>query len=467
MKPINRLEALRQHQREMAGAEEAPPAAAGRGHRRAGHPRQVANPADVAGVPDQADHRSPALAVLNPAGIAQASDQIDHGSNDRTAWRCNLAQDQRPSLATIFRQKKHINPEIQTHHLHRTAQARLDEIALAAWAADHAGTTWAVSHLLQRIKTVLSAIDPKLQNVDIFGSGVLLADGTRQPRYTITGDISHVSIDEALADGNLREQMTLSYNAMRQVSKSLWSAATRARTEPAYDALLRNTTGIHVDLLLQCRSELEKHGEVDILAPHPNSVFAEAPAMRLERTPRVSKSTESTPRSSKHTPVPVWRTAKRVGQPMVPPLSDREVAHMARFLSEESGVAVSPSKARQQTAHMRLPTYDGKNRWSIDPEHPWVRQSIVLGHNVATGISTTVHRYMMMWKLLGCDAERTSLLRLACVGYLVPDHHSLHEVMSAAAEHGCFYDPLALASQLKNDLPALPTAASPSVSTYL
>jgi len=82
---------------------------------------------------------------------------------------------------------------------------------------------------------------------------------------------------------------------------------------------------------------------------------------------------------------------------------------------------------------------EGTKVWIINERDKWVQLQRSLSLPLGAGPSGTTN--MLMQAAQALKAEPYSA-RLACIGYLLPaHHHTLVEIMGAAAPHGCDYTP--------------------------
>ncbi len=108
----------------------------------------------------------------------------------------------------------------------------------------------------------------------------------------------------------------------------------------------------------------------------------------------------------------------------------------------DTQVTLDPAEAKMQgrdgsaaTPDSMLRWKEGARIWILNERNKWVAKMRELSIPLAAGPSGTTNKLMNMGTLLGTDKYQT---RLACMGYLMPPrHHSLVEIMVAAAAHGC------------------------------
>lgn len=116
----------------------------------------------------------------------------------------------------------------------------------------------------------------------------------------------------------------------------------------------------------------------------------------------------------------------------------------------ESGVTLDPAEAQlqEQAAVSRGETWDpttgalswqeGARVWMLNEANAWVERMRSLSLPLAAGPSGTTNMLMNTAQVLGGVSPVDA--RLACMGYLLPaNHHSLVEVMVAAASFGAPY----------------------------
>jgi hypothetical protein len=109
------------------------------------------------------------------------------------------------------------------------------------------------------------------------------------------------------------------------------------------------------------------------------------------------------------------------------------------------GVALDPAELKVQEAAsgetsssaMKLQWEEGAEKWALNEENKWVFLMRQLSLPLVAGPSGTTNKLMNMGQLLGMAPTDT---RLAAMGYLMPpSHHSLVEIMAAAAAFGADY----------------------------
>jgi ribosome-associated translation inhibitor RaiA len=121
--------------------------------------------------------------------------------------------------------------------------------------------------------------------------------------------------------------------------------------------------------------------------------------------------------------------------------------------SRELGLTLAETgfrfSARQVRAHRELdPTWDrtkpllwtaGAKEWMIVEHNEWVQDQMGHGLPLGAGPSGTTNTMMNAAETFGAERYAT---RLACIAFLVgAHHHTLVEVMVAAAPYGCDYTP--------------------------
>lgn len=110
----------------------------------------------------------------------------------------------------------------------------------------------------------------------------------------------------------------------------------------------------------------------------------------------------------------------------------------ATFVAE--GGTLSPvEKTLSGLEGPTLPWADERRRFSLDEDHPWVREARAAGFPLCTGIAAEAVRFLMLDRMMGLQGPLEA--RVACLGYLLPTGtHSFHEVMDAARGVGCDYE---------------------------
>ena len=272
--------------------------------------------------------------------------------------------------------------QIHQHPWAKTARSRSAEMHIAAAAANNPAALHAVRQLTRAIWSRAQAVEPTASMREVFGSYEGYDATQRTARYWASGDIHPDDVVEAFEHGNLRECMTMAFNASYRLER-------------------------HVTT----------QGERGAFTAPPQSLAAHALSMRRER--HATKRNMS-PRE----------TAAKLATSQSPPLSDREQRHLAYYLERH----------RQGSEFERLPTQLGKHRWQPRYDHPFMAEAVAQGLHVTAGVSGSTHRLMAAYRCLIGDTHLEAM-RLACVGYFTPHHHALHEVLTAAAWFGCAYDP--------------------------
>jgi hypothetical protein len=120
-------------------------------------------------------------------------------------------------------------------------------------------------------------------------------------------------------------------------------------------------------------------------------------------------------------------------------------AHRTDMTVGTAGVPLSPAEAEVQVPGYdrdsgappetaRLQWEEGARLWLMNETNKWVRLMRQLSMPLGAGPSGTTNKLMNLGGVLGMAPVET---RLACIGYLLPSHHhSLCEIMEAAAPHG-------------------------------
>jgi|GEM_PF-4993391 len=91
-------------------------------------------------------------------------------------------------------------------------------------------------------------------------------------------------------------------------------------------------------------------------------------------------------------------------------------------------------QAGKTAAETKMRWEEGAQKWALNEKNKWVFLMRELSVPLMAGPSGTTNKLMNLGTALGMDPYET---RLACMGYLMPArHHSLVEIMAAAAPHG-------------------------------
>ena len=129
-------------------------------------------------------------------------------------------------------------------------------------------------------------------------------------------------------------------------------------------------------------------------------------------------------RTTKNTSRKVPTTDKTVGDVGIP-LDPNEL----KVQAEASGETASAS--------MKLQWEEGAEKWALNEKNKWVFLMRQLSLPLMAGPSGTTNKLMNMGTIFGSSPVQT---RLAAMGYLMPpNHHSLVEILAAAAGHGASF----------------------------
>eukprot|EP01063_Lacrimia_lanifica_P017504 TRINITY_DN24580_c0_g1_i1.p1 TRINITY_DN24580_c0_g1~~TRINITY_DN24580_c0_g1_i1.p1 ORF type:complete len:524 (+),score=123.84 TRINITY_DN24580_c0_g1_i1:241-1812(+) len=82
-----------------------------------------------------------------------------------------------------------------------------------------------------------------------------------------------------------------------------------------------------------------------------------------------------------------------------------------------------------------LPWTTGDMDWEITPGSPLAELADAAGLRLCASTSGTTHLLLSIARLFGFGEAKLLLLRLAAVGWLIPQHHSLLEVLIGSSEH--------------------------------
>ena len=285
-----------------------------------------------------------------------------------------------------------LRAQILQHPWAKPAQSRANEPHIAAAAANSAVALAAAQELIRCVWEAVRTVAPQVSQRELFGSFANYNPAADQPRYWAAGDIHPDDVPEALEHGNLRELMTMALNASYRLERHLTPTGARG-----------------------------------VFTAPSQSLPGRSASMRRERNAGAPERTTGR------------ETAAKLRTPQHPPLSLRERRHLRAYLE---GQDVTTAE------FVRLPTQLGRHRWQPRYEHPFIADAVARGLHVTAGVSGTTYRLMaMQQQLTRADAKQAKAMRLACVGYFTPDHHALHEVLTAAALFGCDYDSNAAPAQ--------------------
>lgn len=128
--------------------------------------------------------------------------------------------------------------------------------------------------------------------------------------------------------------------------------------------------------------------------------------------------------------------------------ADRAATHRTAESAQTAGVSLDPAEARLQAqgdstfdpSTSRLRWEEGARVWILNEADQWVRWARQMSLPLAAGPSGSTN--MLMSANDALNAASAVQARLACIGYLLPaNHHSLVEVMAAAAPFGAAWTP--------------------------
>ncbi len=128
--------------------------------------------------------------------------------------------------------------------------------------------------------------------------------------------------------------------------------------------------------------------------------------------------------------------------------ADRAATHRTDESAKTAGVSLDPAEATLQAQGdstfdprtSRLRWEEGARVWIMNEADQWVRWARQMSLPLAAGPSGTTN--MLMTANDALNATSAVQARLACIGYLLPaNHHSLVEVMAAAAPFGAAWTP--------------------------
>lgn len=331
------------------------------------------------------------------------------------------------------------------HPLARLAEARAYERLAGKLAASHPAAARAATELLRLATSFLTTTGG-------FSEADLLAALTA-PVSTKTGAVLAEDVAEARAHGNLREQLALIDVVARPLGEALYRVGEQAGRDPAYRAHLEKTTTLRLNTII---AKAKRNSEAvdgkrpyDALVLDERSPLHSLPQQRQARTfLRIDTQTGHIVSQTNHSVRPRHQTDRRgvdFDEHSTLPLSDREkralhASHVAEAARSGAGQASSPDF--DSIAHVRLPLTEGRHGKKPLEEHPFIAAATKAGLPTTAGISGHVYKFLSFFDDLGGDRGQLADLRLAAVAFLVPQHHSLHEVYASAATFpGLPYNP--------------------------
>lgn len=126
------------------------------------------------------------------------------------------------------------------------------------------------------------------------------------------------------------------------------------------------------------------------------------------------------------------RTTKKTSRKV--PTTDKTVGGVGVALDPNELKVQSEAAGAPATAAMKLQWEEGAEKWALNEKNKWVFLMRQLSLPLMAGPSGTTNKLMNMGVMFGMDPVQT---RLAAMGYLMPpNHHSLVEILAAAAAHG-------------------------------
>ncbi|MES2832129.1 MAG: hypothetical protein V4695_09065 [Pseudomonadota bacterium] len=330
-----------------------------------------------------------------------------------------------------------------SHPLVKTSESRAIDAEIGRLSAQHPDARVAAKKFVDNIERLVKMVKPEMSRAEIFGSYTKV-DGEKIQRHTNGGDILHADLDDAYESGNLRELITMAVSAMDwHLSPLLYEESRAAASDPARRQQLVDA-GFDADRMIDRYRQLDAAGigpntpgqhVAFYFSPPPDSKVGQQGDMRIRNVenPVVAADTSRKQEHKQLDLTPSGRNAtryathRRMNSPISPPLSDRERKLLAQQVDSE---------------FQRLPIGNGANVWKINDNHPWVAEALGAKLHVTAGISGTAYRVVhASTYLCGTDAKDLQAMRLACLGHLVPDHHSVHEVMAAVEGFGIDYTP--------------------------
>ena len=258
---------------------------------------------------------------------------------------------------------------------------------------------------------------------------------------------SEAELEGLLKDGNLREKLLLVDGAAGALGPLLLQVGERVARDPAF-ARLAEQQGLRTHVLrqkyqahLQSAAEPQRRRRYTGIVLDQASVLQDLPKIRTTTSvarfvpdsegnrqrqltdPYAAKNPEE--RAKVAFARQSGRTLRNWDTHSALPLSAVEKADLTRNLDADTAY---PAGALAMT--------EGRYGKHPTPGHPWVQAAERAGVPTSAGISGTTYILMSFFQDLGGRAGQADAMRLACIGYLVPQHHAFVEVMAAAQEVG-------------------------------
>ena len=330
--------------------------------------------------------------------------------------------------------------QLAKHPVARFVEARANERQIGLLAPQNRRAQAAADALLARVRHFMR------EHMQMSKSDIVQTMAS--DHLTRTGAVRPQDVPAALEYGNLREKMALVDNTVRALSSALLAMGAKAAADPAYYLQLE-AAGLRIGVIVQkhrLAAALGSRRSYDSLVLDPRSPLQKLPSMRKNRTfVAVDRQTESTRTHLTHDLRTLHQTRLRgvdFDEHSALPLSEREKRNLVAGFASQLYEGGARDLSFEQIAHARLNLTEGAHGKKPNYDEPWVAEATTRGLPVSAGISGHTYRFMSLFHDLGGDPAQMLDLRLACLAFLVPAHHSYHEVMSSAAEFPqCPYDP--------------------------
>ena len=386
-----------------------------------------ASPAALTGgkAPAPQDALEPAAPTLRPtqAGAGAGAASTPQLARPRTPTRVDQAA-------------------LKQHPLVVHRQARADEARIGALAAADPRAQQAADGLLQLVQNFHTLLvehgDPAAGPAPSLHEFIFSTGGSRSIPLT------DAQLQDVLAHGNVREKLALADTAAAGIGTALFALAERADKDPAFAHRLQST-GLRLDVIqrkFQQNQNAERKLPYDAVVLNDASPLKKLPQLRQTVQLKVLDPADKT--ATKRVQKSVYtrgeaafyrqsgRSLRNWDEHSSLPLSSREEAQLSQGLRAPAPGSGAPHGVPTGA----LPLTEGRFGKRAKADSDWAKQAAAAQMPLSAGISGTTYRLMSLFYDLGGDRGMSDNLRLACLGYLVPMHHSFHEVMSAAVEGG-------------------------------
>ena len=327
--------------------------------------------------------------------------------------------------------------EVAMHPIAQLAEARAHEREIGRLAPQSPRAQTAARALLDHAVSFL-------QHECAFSQDDIIKAFIGRPAHNRTGAVLPEDVPEAMEHGNLREHMALVDVATRTLSRALLDLGAKAAARPQDYRNSQVRIGTVVQKYQLNQQEYGGKRGYDSLVLDRESPLQTLPAMRNNRSfTAVNRNTGDTERRLVHDVRARHETGRKginFDEHCGLPLSEREQRNLLA-----GHQVLSPNDAAEDfddLLHMRLGLTEGGHGKVPNHDHPWIAAAAAQGLPLTAGISGHTYRFLSLFHDLGGSPAQLKDLRLACLAFLVPGHHSYHEVMASAAEYeACAYNP--------------------------